>query len=67
MAININVQRLSQPKIRITEVHLAPLPQLPRELLRIPGFAAWWKELKLMRERDQETFNRLLLNRESLD
>lgn len=67
MPVNINIQRLAQPKIRITEIHLAPLPALPRELLHVPGFAAWWKALKLMRERDQEAFNRLLLNRESLD
>lgn len=62
---NINIQRLAQQKIRITEVHLAPLPELPRELLRVQGFAEWWKQLKLMRERDQEAFNRLLLNREN--
>lgn len=62
---NINIERLSQQKIRISEVHLAPLPELPREMLRIQGMHDWWKQLKLMRERDQETFNRLILNRES--
>lgn len=65
MPTNINIARLAQPKIRVTEIHLAQLPELPRELRHVPGFAAWWRELKLMRERDQEAFNRLLLNRES--
>lgn len=62
---NINIERLAQQKIRITESHLSPLPDIPPSLLKFPGVSQWWKQMKLMRERDQEAFNRLLLNREN--
>lgn len=65
MPANINVERLAQQKIRITESHLSPLPDIPESLLKFPGVREWWNAMKLMRERDQEAFNRLILNRET--
>lgn len=62
---NINIERLAQPKIRITEVSLSPWPDPPQSLMSFPGFKDWWKQMLLCRERDKEAFNRLLLNRES--
>lgn len=62
---NINVERLAQQKIRVTEVHLSGLPDIPPSLLKFPGVKEWWNQMKLMRERDQEAFNRLILNREN--
>lgn len=64
---NINIERLAQQKTRITEVHLPPIPDVPVSLLKFPGVQEWNRQLKLMRERDQEQLYRALLNKSGGD
>lgn len=63
MPANVNIERLAQPKVRITELHLPPIPDVPASLLKFPGVKEWNQQLKLMRERDQEQLYRALLNK----
>lgn len=61
--MNPNVQRLAMQPVSVTDVNLVPLPEPPERLMRLPGMAEWVAELKLMRERDRETLQRLILTK----
>lgn len=67
MATNVNVRRLAQQRIRVTEFHLRPLPKPPVGLLRFPGAMEWWKEMEVGRELDQQAIYQALLNKATGD
>lgn len=67
MAVNIDVRRLAQQRIRVTEFHLRPLPKPPVGLLRFPGAMEWWKEMEVGRELDQQAIYQALLNKATGD
>ena len=60
---NIDIQRLAVQPTAVVEVELSPFPEPPPELLRLPGMKTWFESLKLMRQRDKETLQRLLLTK----
>lgn len=60
---NPNVQRLSQQPVSVVDARFAPMPDPPERLIRLPGMAEWFEQLKLMRERDIETIKRLILTK----
>lgn len=67
MATNVNVRRLAQQKTRVTLVGLQPIPDPPPALARIPGVSAWWKEMRTIRERDQQAISNMLLTDVDID
>lgn len=63
MAVSVDIRRLALQRTRVTEIHLAPLPEPPVALLRIPGVADWWKQMLATRERDQQQIYLALLTK----
>lgn len=58
-------QTLSRTSLRrdqILEVHFAPLPEPPPEMLKLPGVSQWWERMKLSRERDVQALHSLINN-----
>jgi len=58
-------QALSQRSLRkdqVLEVHFTPFPEPPPEMMKLPGVRAWVSQLRLMRERDTQTLQRLVQN-----
>jgi hypothetical protein len=56
---------LSQRSLRrdqVLEIHFSPLPEPPPEMMKLPGVRAWFEQMKLMRDRDIQSFHRLVNN-----
>jgi hypothetical protein len=56
---------LSQRSLRrdqVLEIHFSPMPDPPHEMMKLPGVRAWVEQLKLMRDRDIQSFHRLVNN-----
>lgn len=56
---------LSRKSLRpdqILELHLTPFPDPPPEMMKLPGVAAWWQQMRLTRERDMQALHRLVNN-----
>lgn len=56
------LSRLSLRTDQVLEFHWSPLPELPAEASKLPGMRAWYEQLRLMRERDIQSFHRLVAN-----
>lgn len=62
MSKAIELSRRSLRRDQILELHLSQLPEPSPQLLKMPGFADWFQQLKLMRERDMQALERLVAN-----
>ncbi len=60
-----NATELSRKSLRrdqLLELHFSVWPEPPPEMLKLPGVAKWWNEMKLARERDVQAFHRFVNN-----
>lgn len=62
MPTDIDLSRIAKRRDQILEVQFAPMPEAPPQLLRLPGFQEFYLNLKLLRERDIQTFQNLINN-----
>lgn len=62
MATDTDLSRIARRRDQVLEVQFAPLPELPPQLLRIPGMLEFYTSLKLTRERDIQTFQNIINN-----
>jgi len=62
MASDRQLSRISLRPDQILEVQFGPWMEPSPEMLRLPGVNAWWQQLRLSRERDISTFNKLINN-----
>lgn len=62
MASPLQLSRTALRRDQILEVQFAPWPEPPPQLLKMPGFNEWWQQMKLVRERDIHTMQRLINN-----
>lgn len=58
----IDLSRISLRQDQILELHWSPLPEPPPNMMKLPGVAEWWAQMKLARERDVQSFHRLVVN-----
>jgi hypothetical protein len=65
MATFKDLSRISLRTDQVLEVHFDKLPEPPPEMLKLPGVASWFRDLKLMRERDVQAFQRLVVRFQS--
>jgi len=56
------LSRIALRKDQILEVQFTNWPEPPPEMLRLPGVQTWWNEMKLCRERDINTMQKLINN-----
>ena len=60
-----DARQLSRKSLRgdqLLEFHLEPMPEPPPAMLKLPGVREWYASLRLMRERDNAMFYRLVNN-----
>lgn len=62
MADARTLSRTALRRDQVLEINWTPWPDPPPELLKVPGFNSWWLQMKLVRERDVETFQKLINN-----
>lgn len=62
MADARQLSRISLRRDQILEVQFTNWPDPPPEMLRLPGVQKWWDEMKLCRERDINTLQKLINN-----
>lgn len=62
MPESVSVSRKSLRRDQVLEIHFAPWPDPPPGVLNIPGAREWWSQMKLIRERDTQSFHRLVNN-----
>ena len=56
----LKLSRLKLRRDQLIELHLAPLPEPPEAMLKLPGVGTWWNALRLGRERDQQALHRMV-------
>lgn len=56
------LSRSSLRRDQVLELHFAPWPEPPPEMLKLPGVSKWWTDMKLARERDVQAFHRFVNN-----
>lgn len=57
-----DLSRRSLRRDQILEIHFSPLPEPPPETMKLPGFRAWFEQLKVMRERDTQAIQHFVNN-----
>lgn len=57
-----DLSRKSLRRDQVLEIHFAPLPEPPPNMMKLPGVADWWAQMKLTRERDVQVFHRMVNN-----
>lgn len=62
MASDRQLSRIALRRDQILEVQFGPWPDPPPEMSRLPGVNNWWQQLKLARERDVNSIDRMLNN-----
>lgn len=62
MATDTDLSRIAKRRDQVLEMQFAPMPELPQQLQRLPGMQEFYMGLKLMRERDIQTFKALVNN-----
>jgi len=62
MSKTTDLSRRSLRRDQILEFRLAPLPEPPPEMMKLPGVARWWEQMVLMRRRDTEALYALINN-----
>lgn len=63
MPITDKALKLSRLKLRsdqLVEIHLDKMPEPPDQMMRLPGVAAWFGQMRLKEERDQQALHRML-------
>lgn len=56
------LSRLSLRQDQIIELNLDRIPEPPPEMIKLPGIASWFNQMKLARERDIQAFYRMVNN-----
>ena len=56
------LSRLSLRQDQILELHFDKLPEPPVEMMKLPGVRRWFNDMKLVRERDIQSFQRMVNN-----
>jgi len=62
MASDRQLSRIARRPDQILEVQWGPIPEPPPEMERLPGIRSWFQQLKLSRERDISSIERMLNN-----
>jgi hypothetical protein len=62
MADEATLRRISKRQDQILEIQWAPWPDPPPALMRIAGVSEWWQQMRLVRNRDIDTLNKLVVN-----
>lgn len=62
MATDLDISRKSLRRDQVLEVHFLPWPEPPPNMMKLPGVADWWNQMKLARERDVQSLHRLVNN-----
>lgn len=62
MATERDLSRISLRKDQVVELHLDKFPEPPAAMMKLPGVAQWWSEMRLMRERDIQALYRFVNN-----
>jgi hypothetical protein len=62
MADEATLRRISKRHDQVLEIQWSELPEPPETLKRIPGVDQWWQQMRLVRNRDIETLNKLVVN-----
>jgi hypothetical protein len=57
---DLKISRLKLRRDQLIELHLAPLPEPPEAMLKLPGVGTWFNSLRLARERDQQALHRMV-------
>jgi len=52
MASDTDLSRISLRRDKVLELQFSTWPEPPPEMLKLPGVATWWAQMKLVRERD---------------
>lgn len=56
------LSRLSLRQDQIIELNLDRLPEPPPSMMKLPGVASWFNQMKLARERDTQALYRMVNN-----
>jgi hypothetical protein len=56
------LSRLSLRQDQIIELNLDRLPEPPASMMKLPGVASWFNQMKLARERDTQALYRMVNN-----
>ena len=62
MATNLQLSRIAKRRDQVLEVQFGPIPEPPPEMEKLPGITTWFQQLKLSRERDVSSIERMLNN-----
>lgn len=62
MADEATLRRISKRQDQVLEIQWGPWPEPPATLRRIAGVDEWWQQMKLARNRDIDTLNKLVVN-----
>ena len=62
MPTSAQVSRIALRRDQILEVQFSPWPEPSPQMLKLPGVQEWWNEMKLARERDINTLQKLINN-----
>jgi hypothetical protein len=62
MATDRQLSRIARRPDQILEVQWGPIPEPPPEMEKLPGIRSWFQQLKLSRERDISSIERMLNN-----
>jgi hypothetical protein len=57
-----DLSRLSKRRDQILEAQFDRFPDAPPQLMRLPGFHEFYESMRLMRERDIQTFKAIVNN-----
>lgn len=60
------LSRIALRKDQILEVQFGPIPEPPPEMAKLPGVETWFSQLKISRERDISSIDRMLSNLRNL-
>jgi len=58
----LQLSRTSLRRDQVLEIHFAPWPDPPANMMKLPGVQEWWNQMKLCRERDIQTMQRMVNN-----
>lgn len=58
----LELSRRSLRQDQILELHFPPWPEPSPEMMKLPGVSAWWTQMRISRERDIQSFHRLVNN-----
>lgn len=57
-----DLSRKSLRRDQVLEIHFDQLPEPSPNMMKLPGVAEWWAQMKLTRERDVQALHRLINN-----